>query len=301
MMASDSAMFPNLYVMCGISGCGKTTFAKRFAENRGLRYVCSDDFYRAFIYDNGACMKGKGISFAERRLQEQLRRHYRKYGNEGYALVFDFSKYFDNADHDTIKEILHKSFTDQRLIQITSQFVDDFGEVGLGLGSQISQILSLALASRLDHTIKDVLGMKHYVRYMDDGCMIHHSKKKLKEVLAVMRQVCDTLHIKLNAIKTRIVRLSRGFTFLKIRYYLMKSGRILKKMAHDGIKRERRRLNKLRRLYDRGKLTLESVKASISSWLAHSRRADSYRTRQEMIKRFFMIFPEIPRTAIPCY
>ena len=52
LIASDNKTLPKLYVMCGISGCGKTTFAKRFAENRGLRYICSDDFYRAFNGDD---------------------------------------------------------------------------------------------------------------------------------------------------------------------------------------------------------------------------------------------------------
>lgn len=40
-------------------------------------------FSNCFIYDNGACMKGRGITFAEERLVKHLKQHYRKYGNEG--------------------------------------------------------------------------------------------------------------------------------------------------------------------------------------------------------------------------
>ena len=47
-------------------------------------------FSNSFIYDNGACMKDKGIDFAVNRLIVHLQRHYRKHGNNGYALVFDF-------------------------------------------------------------------------------------------------------------------------------------------------------------------------------------------------------------------
>lgn len=268
-------------------------------ERTAQRSLCDNALIpiltRSFVYDNGACMKGKGIGFAEKRLTAHLQRYYRKFGNEGYALVFDFSKYFDNADHDVLKAILRKSFADEDIIRITSQFIDDFGDVGLGLGSQISQVLSLALGNRLDHEIKDVMRMRYYVRYMDDGVVLCRSKEELRELMEAINRVCDELNIKLNTKKTHIVKLSRGFTFLKIRYYLQPSGRIVRKIWHSGIKRERRRIKKLRRLYEADRITLQSVVNSTHSWLSHCKRANTYRTRQEMVRRFFAVFPEVPR------
>ena len=35
-----------MYLMCGLSGAGKTTFAKKFAEENNLTYVSIDDFYK---------------------------------------------------------------------------------------------------------------------------------------------------------------------------------------------------------------------------------------------------------------
>lgn len=43
---------PRLYVMCGLSGSGKTTFAKEFAKSNGLLYLCPDVFYAAFNGDD---------------------------------------------------------------------------------------------------------------------------------------------------------------------------------------------------------------------------------------------------------
>lgn len=43
---------PKLYLMCGVSGSGKTTFAKKFAEENCLYYLCPDDFYRMFNGDD---------------------------------------------------------------------------------------------------------------------------------------------------------------------------------------------------------------------------------------------------------
>lgn len=39
---------PKMYVMTGMSGSGKTTFAKVFAEDHGLLYLNPDVFYAAF-------------------------------------------------------------------------------------------------------------------------------------------------------------------------------------------------------------------------------------------------------------
>lgn len=37
-----------MYLMSGPSGAGKTTFAKKFAEEHGIQYLGIDDFYRMF-------------------------------------------------------------------------------------------------------------------------------------------------------------------------------------------------------------------------------------------------------------
>ena len=38
-----------MYLMHGLSGAGKTEFAKRFAEKNNLRYLSIEDFYAAFF------------------------------------------------------------------------------------------------------------------------------------------------------------------------------------------------------------------------------------------------------------
>ena len=37
-----------MYLMCGLSGAGKTTFAKKFAEENNLIYLSIDDFYKDY-------------------------------------------------------------------------------------------------------------------------------------------------------------------------------------------------------------------------------------------------------------
>lgn len=60
------------------------------------------------IHDNGASIKGKGISFTRRRFEQQLHKFYRTHDRNGYILKLDFRKFFDNIHHkvllDTIGE-----------------------------------------------------------------------------------------------------------------------------------------------------------------------------------------------------
>lgn len=37
-----------MFLMCGLSGAGKTTFAKKFAEDNGYIYLGIDDFYKDY-------------------------------------------------------------------------------------------------------------------------------------------------------------------------------------------------------------------------------------------------------------
>ena len=41
-----------MFLMCGLSGAGKTTFAKKFAKENGYIYAGIDDFYAAYANEN---------------------------------------------------------------------------------------------------------------------------------------------------------------------------------------------------------------------------------------------------------
>ena len=55
------------------------------------------------IYDNGASLKGKGLHFSQRLLDQRLREHKKRYGMNGYVIVADFKGFFPNADRNVIK------------------------------------------------------------------------------------------------------------------------------------------------------------------------------------------------------
>lgn len=269
---------------------------------------------RSLIYDNGASLAGKGVEFTRDRLEFHLRRAIAEYGNDFHALVFDFKSFFDSIPHRTCWKVLNEHFEDERIKKLVMNIICSYQEPeimeiqdrrereeklrilhsfqgkGICLGSQISQVMALSVPSKLDHFIKDKMRVKHYIRYMDDGVIFSNDKEFLHELRAKMREVATELGLTFNEKKTRVVRISRGFTFMKVRYWVTSEGKVIKKLTRSGITRMRRKLKKLARLVKNGTITLDDVYNSMQSWVAHSKVARSYHTLRSMLSLYYKLF-----------
>ncbi len=250
-----------------------------------------------FIYDNGACMRNKGYDFAVRRIVCHLQKYIRQNGVDGYIAICDLTSFFDSIAHWAVLKLLHKQFTDLRLIGITEGMIKQFDpekpleeRKGLGLGSQISQLLAPAIASYIDHFIKEKLRVKYYGRYMDDFYLIHKDKEFLKMCLTEISRECDRLGLKLSERKTHIIKLSHGFTFLKVRFYITPTGKLVRKIHPTSVTRERRKLKKLYGQYQKGTLTFRDAYNSFQSWKSHAERFNAYHTIKNMKHLFNELF-----------
>lgn len=239
---------------------------------------------------NSANMKGRGVDYAIARLKRQLARHWRRHGSEGYVLLVDFSDYFARIDHDAAKRLVRRSLDDKRLISLTESLIDACGERGLGLGSEPNQILAVALPNPIDHWAEEMAGLEATGRYMDDSYYIDMSKEKLRLVLACIEILCDDLGITINKRKTRIVKLSRGFRFLKKRFFYGPTGKVVVRPSRESITRQRRKLKALRRMLDRGEITIEQVNQSYQSWRGGMLRLDAHDTVISMDRLYKELF-----------
>lgn len=82
-------------------------------RDRIVRHVLCDEILlpevkKHIIYDNGASIKGRGISHQRERFEVHLRKYYKENGNEGWILFGDFSKFYDNIIHEIAKKELLK-------------------------------------------------------------------------------------------------------------------------------------------------------------------------------------------------
>jgi RNA-directed DNA polymerase len=200
------------------------------------------------IYDNGACRKEKGTDFCRGRVTKFLTEHYRRHGTEGYVLQFDIHHYFESIDHERLKEILERKITDAEIKSLLFSIIDSYHREegkGLPMGNQTSQCFALLYLDSVDRLIKERYCIKYYSRYMDDGIAISNDKRELQKLLADINAECQRLGIALNS-KTRIFKLSEGFTYLGCRYRILDGGRILRTLPSSKRKRMRRHIKNIR-------------------------------------------------------
>lgn len=176
---------------------------------------------KPLIYDNYASLKGRGTTFARKRTDIMLHRFVRKHGIDGYVLLIDIKHYFPSIDHAILKDMVHARIHEPPEIMNLIDYIIDcssHSDVGLNLGSEAPQIFAVYYLNPVDTYIKTVKGIKYYGRYMDDMLILSDSKEELKQLLAEIREQLSKLKLGINEQKTHITKLSKGFTFLQVKY-----------------------------------------------------------------------------------
>lgn len=252
------------------------TFQRSLCDN-----YLTEALSKSFIYDNCACQVGKGTDFARKRLKVHLQRFYRKHGLNGYVLKCDIKNYFGSTAHSVAIAAVNKRVADSWARERTAEIINSFtqGEdpdVGMGLGSQVTQLIELAVLDDLDHYIKERLGIKHYIRYMDDFLLIHESKEYLLYCKSIIYEKLKELGLRLNPKKTQIFPVSQNIRFLGFRFKLTNTGKVLMLALPEKVTHERRKLRKLIDLTDGGKLSRADIDKCFEAWKAHASKGNSY-------------------------
>ncbi len=263
------------------------------------------------IYNNGASLKGKGVNFTRRELVKDLVSYYNHYGNDGYVLLIDFRKYYDNIQHDILLEQFRKYVHDDTAIWllelIIRRFKVDVSYMSeeeyancmnkvfsalehwkldkslltgkkymakhLDIGNQTSQSAGILYPSPIDNYIKIVRSVKYYARYMDDSYILHPNKEFLKSLLADIIKVAKDIGITVNEKKTHIVKISEYWRFLQIQYSLTNSGRIIQKINPKQVTAQRRKMKILA-----PRMTHKDFSEWVNSWIKSHRR---YMSKQQ--------------------
>ena len=244
------------------------------------------------IYDNGACLSGKGTEFAIKRFIRHLKHHVLKHGLNGYIYFFDFKSYFENINREKLCKILSEIIRDRFMLGYLKDFSSQLGEKGLGLGSSISQICAIFYPNKIDHLIKDQLGVKCYGRYMDDGYIIHNDLEKMKSIVKRFEDKCNELDIKLSKNKCKIVKITSNFVFLKMRFFITSTGKIIRRPNKKSNVIERRRLRKFKDLVNENTITFKDALLCFHSWICSRKLAKCYISNLGMIQYFNKLFYE---------
>ena len=144
---------------------------------------------------------------------------------------------------------------------------------GLPIGNLSSQALAIMYLDELDHFIKEELKIKYYIRYMDDGLLIHESREYLEFCLSKIIEVLDRYELTLNN-KTRIYNSNEGFEFLGFKYFI-KNDKIIMKVKNQTKRKFKRKMKTLNHLVNIEKITYKDLLHVKSSYLVHLAYGDS--------------------------
>lgn len=150
---------------------------------------------------------------------------------------------------------------------------------GLPIGNMTSQILAIFYLNELDHFIKEKLGCKYYIRYMDDGVILSNDKEYLKYCLKKIEKIVKKYKLSLNK-KTKIINVSKeGLDFLGFRFCIINNKVILKirKLTKKNFKRKMK-------LAFNGKIPLERGLKIISSYRGHLKWGNCYNLMKRNLK-----------------
>lgn len=236
------------------------------------------------IYDNGASLANKGIDFQRRRLLVHLRKYYSQHKtNNGYILLIDFSKYYDNIRHEDLLEQFERFIHNEHALWLLRKTIDhakvdvsymsdeeyancmntvfnslEHGAIDrklltgekfmakhLNIGDQVAQVAGITYPMEIDNYVKIVKGVKFYGRYMDDSYAIHESKEFLEGLLRDIVRIANSIGITVNLKKTRICKLSDYWRFLQVQYSLTETGRVIQKINPKRLTAMRRKMKKL--------------------------------------------------------
>jgi RNA-directed DNA polymerase len=236
-------------------------------------------FERSMIHDSYACRCGQGVLSGVLRTTQFLRDAHKRWGRV-YCLKGDVKKYFPSVHHETLKQIIRKRIACPDTLNLIDTIIDSTGDPrGLPIGSLTSQLWANVYLNELDHHLKDVFQVQYYIRYMDDFVVFHNNKCYLRDLLGeITEYLADPLRLTLNG-KTQIFPIRpRSVDFLG--YRIWPEYRLLRK---GNLRRTRRKLKKLARLYAIGQISLVDIQPSIVSWIGHAQHADSWRVRNKIL------------------
>lgn len=303
-------------------------------RDRIVRHALCDEILlpevkKHIIYDNGASIKGRGISHQRERFEVHLRRYYKQYGNEGWILFGDFSKFYDNIIHEIAKRELLKLFDDDEFIdwlltlifdgfKIDVSYMTDeeyancmtetfnkldyreipkeqltgekWMEKSVNIGDQLSQVIGIYYPYRIDNYVKYVRSQKFYGRYMDDWYIMNPSKEELVDLLEHIRVIAKELGIHINEKKTRIVKISSTYKFLQVKYTLTKDGKIIKRINPDRVTTMRRKLKKLAVKVANGEIPYENIENMFRGWMGSFYKLLSRQQRKNLMTLYEDLF-----------
>ncbi len=191
-------------------------------------------FYPTFIKESYGNIPKRGSSKALKKAVELMKK--KEYT---YFLQIDFSKYFYSIHHDILLTQIKRKIKNPLIFSLIEKLIRSFktgadfdylfkkespyhstNDKGMPIGSLSSQLFANIYLSALDHYAKDFLGIKSYIRYVDDIIVFTKDKRHAQDILFLINNYAkDLLKLELHPKKMLICPKEKGLRFVGYRVF----------------------------------------------------------------------------------
>ena len=213
---------------------------------------------------------GRGTSYGQKTLRKWLNKDYK---NTKWCLKMDISKFYPSVDNELLKSAFKQKVKDKDCLWLIDSIIDS--NQGLPIGNYTSQWFSNFFLQGLDHYIKEELGVKYYIRYVDDLVLLGSNKKKLHAARKSIDEYLNSINLTMKG-DWQVFKVSdRAIDFLGFRFFRDKT--ILRKRNALRIRRRMRKIQK------KGALSYKGACVVISYW-GWIKRSDSFNFYHKDVK-----------------
>ena len=298
-------------------------FAAHFRDrvvHRLLVDILEPVYEKKFIHDSYACRVGKGTHKAVDRVKDFVSRGTKKSKSHFYYLQLDIKGFFMEIHKPTLLNVLSKTISKGTLYDLCSVIVNhnpakhfiykglipkkgllpphktlfhEDTEKGIPIGNLTSQFFANVYLNELDQYCKRGLGIKNYIRYVDDFILLDDNPEQLIEwkekIIQYLKEKLN-LTLKKETVEPKSVYKGIDFLgyFIKPRYTLVRR-RVLKnyeKVIRDNLPLSfQLEYPYCRKQYLSDLNYYKEFQSRVSSYLAHFCYADTYRIRQNLEKK----------------
>lgn len=229
-----------------------------------------------FIIDLYSAIPNKGLHAGSLRLRDFMKDK----ENTKYCLKFDIKSYYPSINHDILFELIKHKIKCKDALWLLEDIIrsPDVG-IGIPLGNYLSQYFGNIYLNQFDHWLKEEQGLKYYLRYCDDGCILHSSKDVLNKLLnEIETYLTKNLQLELNP-KTQIFPVDvRGIDFLGYRCF--RNYTLLRKSS---AKRMKKKIQLIERYHEM--MEPQHIISSIMSYCGWMNFCNCYHLREKYIIR----------------
>lgn len=258
--------------------------------------VLNPIFEPTFIPNSLSCRIGKGTHKGIDILNKTLRQISSNGFKPCFVLKCDVKKFFETVDHSILSNIIRKRIKDTDALWLLEEIIESFISrysnlfelKGLPIGNLTSQLFANVYLNEFDQFVKQILKVKHYIRYTDDLVIVAENKPYLENLIKPIRLfLSDELALELHPKKISIRKFNQGIDFLGdivLPHHLLLRTKTKQRIF--------RKLKKRIEEYKIGVISKQTLGQSLQSYLGVLSHADAYELSNELKNQFWFWLSE---------